>query len=142
MNYKGRVYGEREKKVIPTHDGMYRLEIEPVMHKDQVYENNIKDLIEEIETGWHRANPFNIQSFILEDGRGAKYEMHPQDDGTVLVDELDSDGNTVLKTRRYTKECLAKLIYTNHFGFSMTASKEAIKWGPEVYEYELAKYWN
>ena len=142
MNFKGRVYGEREKTIIPTQDGKFRVDIEPVFHRDQVYENNIKDIIEEIETGVHPSSPFNIVSFILEDGTGSKFEMHPQDDGTVLVDELDSDGKTVLKTRRYNKELLAKLIYTHHFAFVHTGLREIVKYGSEIYDLEIAKYWN
>lgn len=150
IEYKGRVYGDLTKTKVPTHDDYYRIETEPRLNRAVIYENNIKDIITEIETGIHPSSPSvydeegneisRVPSFILEDGQGTKYEI-VNDDDSVLVEELDSDGIMAVATRRYSKEMLAKLIYTKHFGFNVAGLRNVMKYGPEIYALEINKLW-
>lgn len=142
---KGRVYGETKNEIIQSLGGKFKIEPEPRFNRREIFESNIQQLIDEINTGVHPTSFISkgeiIKSFILEDGSGVKYEIVKNDNQAVTIEELDSDGIGTGIYRSYAIDVLAKLIYAHHFGFNVSNARQVIKYGAELHEYELAKYW-
>lgn len=140
----GIVYGERNMNGVEV-NGSLSVDPEPVMNKKENYEFRINSIARQLRTRPDFNGTFykeNGQKTILEDGTGAKYEVSDVEGDSVLITELDCNGDLTDVTRKYNIYTLAKLIYTNHFGFNMAFARNLIKYGTELHEYELSKYWN